>query len=108
MKKSFRPSPAAVDKFVRGLEKQGIRYVRFELPDLHGISRCKVVPIRNVAAFAKRGLNFYGGTLAFDTGARVVPGARYHEQVKYRDQFLYPDLETVTPVPWHEGTAKVI
>lgn len=108
MPNSFQPSAQAVDKFVRELEQQNIKYVRFELPDLHGTSRCKVVPIQNVADYAKRGLNFYGGTLAFDTGARVVPGARYHEQMKYRDQLLYPDLETVTLVPWHEGTAKVI
>ena len=108
MSKSFRPSAAAVDKLVKKLEQQGIRYVRFELPDLHGISRCKVIPIQNVADYAKRGLNLFGGTLAFDTGSRVVPGARYHEQVNYRDQMLFPDLETASPVPWHDGTAKVI
>lgn len=108
MPNSFQRSAEAVDKFVKELEHQNMRYVRFELPDLHGISRCKVVPIQNVAGFARQGLNFYGGTLALDTGSRVVPGARYHEEVKFRDQLLYPDLETVTPVPWHEGTAKVI
>ena len=108
MPNSLQRSAEAVDKFVKELEQQNIRYVRFELPDLHGISRCKVVPIQNVAGFARQGLNLYGGTLALDTGSRVVPGARYHEEVKYRDQLLYPDLETVTPVPWHKGTAKVI
>ena len=90
MPHSFQRSAEAVDKFVKELERQNMRYVRFELPDLHGISRCKVVPIQNVAGFAGQGLNFYGGTLALDTGSRVVPGARYHEEVKYRDSCFTP------------------
>lgn len=108
MAKTFRPTEARVEAFAEDLGKKGIKYVRFELPDLHGISRCKVVPIQNASAYAKQGLNLYGGTLALDTGSRVVPGARYHEQVKYRDQLLYPDLDTVTTVPWCQDTAKVI
>ena len=28
-----------------GWEREGIRYVRFELPDLHGTARIKLVPI---------------------------------------------------------------
>ncbi|MFQ5784923.1 MAG: glutamine synthetase family protein [Alphaproteobacteria bacterium] len=103
-----RPSAAQIDRFVRDLGKQGVRHVRFELPDMHGTSRAKVVPIDAVAGYAKRGLNFYGGTLALDTASSVVPGALYHEQVKYRDQQLIPELSTVRPVPWLEDTVKVI
>ena len=32
--------------FVEDLKSRNVRYVRFELPDLHGTSRAKVVPDR--------------------------------------------------------------
>ena len=108
MTKIKRPSKTEIDKFVKELERQRIKHVRFELPDMHGISRAKVVPLGNAAGYAEHGLNFYGGTLALDTASSVVPGALYHEQVKYRDQQLIPDFSTVRPVPWLEGTVKVI
>ena len=103
-----RPTVAQADKFIAGLKKRGVRHVRFELPDMHGISRTKIIPTGAAAGYARRGLNFYGGALALDSGSEVVPGALYHEQVKYRDQYLVPDLSTVRDVPWVEDTVKVI
>ena len=97
-----------IDAFVKGLEASGVRYVRFELPDLHGTSRSKVIPIGHVAHYARGGLNMYGGVLALDTAAGVVGGAGLNEEVKYQDQYLQPDLATVQMVPWLEGMAKVI
>ena len=94
--------------FVKDLASKGIRYVRFELPDTHGVSRSKVIPIAKVESYARRGLNFYGGALALDTAAQVVGGSGLHEEVNYRDQKLIPDLDTVCTIPWLEGTAKVI
>ena len=32
-----------ITQFIATLQEQGIEYVRFELPDLHGVSRLKVV-----------------------------------------------------------------
>jgi glutamine synthetase len=97
-----------VTQFVKCLTDQGVEYIRFELPDLHGVARSKVVPIDKVESFASKGLNFYGGCLALDTASMVVPGSGYHEERKYRDLLLIPDLDTLTPVPWMENTAKVI
>ena len=90
------------------LKQQGIEYVRFELPDLHGVSRLKVVPVDKLEGYIRKGLNFYGGTLALDTASMVVPGMGYHAETKYRDHFLFPDLDTLTPVAWLNNTAKVI
>lgn len=104
----MRAASDEIDGFVDGLKKQGIRYVRFELPDLHGMSRSKLVPIDKVASYARKGLNMYGGVLALDTASEVVHGSFYHEEVKYRDQKLIPDLGTVRPVPWIPDTVKVI
>ena len=35
----------------------GVRFVRFELPDLHGTSRSKLVPIDHAVGYADEGLN---------------------------------------------------
>ena len=102
------PSTETITTWVQDLQKQGIQYVRFELPDLHGVSRLKVIPISKVASYAHKGLNFYGGTLALDTASSVVSGSGYHEERKYRDMVLFPDIASCTPVPWVDNTAKVI
>ncbi|PSB55085.1 hypothetical protein C7B79_33985, partial [Chroococcidiopsis cubana CCALA 043] len=98
----------SVSEFMQELERNDIRYVRFEMPDLHGISRLKVIPINKVEGYARQGLNFYGGTLALDTSSLVVPGSGYHAERKFKDHLILPDFSTLTPVPWLEKTAKVI
>jgi glutamine synthetase len=98
----------SISEIVDSLKQQGIQYLRFEMPDLHGVSRLKVVPINKVEGYARKGLNFYGGTLALDTASKVVPGTGYHAERKYRDHMLIPDWETLTPVPWLDHTMKVI
>jgi glutamine synthetase len=97
-----------ISQFIAQLQEQDIEYVRFELPDLHGVSRLKVVPIDKVEGYIRKGLNFYGGTLALDTASFVVPGSGYHSERKYQDHMIFPDLDTLTPVPWLPKTAKVI
>lgn len=100
--------PDRITQFMQALYDQSVEYVRFELPDLHGISRLKVVPIDKVENYLRKGLNFYGGTLALDTASCVVTGSGFHEERKYRDHMLIADLETVAPVPWLDRTAKVV
>ena len=102
------PSAEAIAEWITSLEGQDIKYIRFELPDLHGVSRLKVVPISKAGHYARKGLNFYGGTLALDTASSVVPGSGYHEERRYCDHLLFPDLESCTPVPWMDDTVKVI
>lgn len=98
------PIAAAVNK----LRADGIQYVRFELPDLHGMSRSKLIPIDAVEGYARGGLNLYGGTLGLDTASNVVPGCGLHEEISYADSKLFPDFDTVRRVPWLPNTAKVI
>jgi glutamine synthetase len=94
--------------FVQRLRKGGARFVRFELPDMHGMARAKVIPIDKVEGYARKGLNMYGGVLSLDTASMVVPASLYHEEVKYRDQKLFPDFESVRPVPWLPDTVRVV
>ncbi len=97
-----------ISEAVKKLRSDGIQYVRFELPDLHGTSRSKLIPIDAVEGYARRGLNLYGGTLGLDTASNVVPGCGLHEEINYADSKLFPDFDTVRRIPWLPDTAKVI
>jgi len=93
---------------VAALRADGIEFVRFELPDLHAISRSKLVPIDAVEGYARKGLNFYGGILALDTASNVISGAGLNDEISYADSKLFPDFSTLRRVPWKQNTAKVI
>jgi len=44
-----------IRQFMADLTAQDIEYVRFELPDLHGVARSKVVPIDKVESYTLLG-----------------------------------------------------
>jgi glutamine synthetase len=90
------------------LAEHGIEYLRFELPDMHGISRSKTVPLDKVEDYARRGLNFYGGILGLDTSSNVVPASAMHAQRNYADQMIFPDPDSFRVIPWVERTASVV
>jgi glutamine synthetase len=98
----------AVEHVLDGWLHQGIRTVRFELPDMHGTSRSKLVPIENAAHFSREGLNMYGGIVVLDSRSDVVPGTLYHEEISYADQRLWPDPSTAAIIPWAEATGRMI
>lgn len=100
--------PATVEDVLAAWDEQGIRYVRFELPDMHGNSRSKLVPIEHAGQFARDGLNMYGGTVVLDTSSDVVAGTLYNEEVGYADQRLKPDPSTAAVVPWANRTGRMI
>src|ERR1700686_1303085 len=87
---------------------QGIRNVRFELPDMHGTSRSKLVPIEHAGRYAEEGLNMYGGAIVLDSRSDVVSGTLYNEEIGYADQRLKPDPSTAAIVPWMQDTGRMI
>lgn len=93
---------------LEGWQEDGIGFVRFELPDMHGISRSKTIPIAHAAGYAERGLNMYGGASVLDTRSDVVPGTLYHEERGYGDQLLFPDPDSAVVLPWVDRTARFI
>lgn len=99
---------AGVSALMARLEQHGIEYLRFELPDMHGTSRSKTVPIDKVEGYARSGLNFYGGIQGLDTSSNVVPASALHTQRNYADQALYPDADSFRVIPWLEKTASVV
>src|SRR5260221_5905303 len=98
----------SLDELLADWEGKGIRSVLFELPDMHGTARTKIIPLNKVRGFAEKGLNMYGGTVSLDSRSFVVSGTRYNEEVNYADQVLIPDLATAAVVPWMNGTARLI
>lgn len=97
-----------VAEFVEQLRARQIKQVRFEFADMHGVSRSKLVPIDAVEGFARKGLNFYGGMMGLDTASTVVQETGLHQSLNYRDGVLMPDFDTVAPLPWLPGVARVI
>lgn len=97
-----------VEQVLARWQEQGIRNVRFELPDMHGTSRSKLVPIEHAGGYAETGLNMYGGVVVLDSRSDVVPGTLYNEEVAYADQRLKPDPGTAAIVPWAEATGRMI
>src|SRR5919199_3628263 len=97
-----------VADILEGWASEGIEFVRFELPDMHGISRSKLIPIEQAFGYAEDGLNMYGGTGVLDTRSDVVPGTLYNEEIGYGDQRLRPDAPTAAIVPWAEATGRMI
>ncbi|MBA3691124.1 MAG: glutamine synthetase [Actinobacteria bacterium] len=98
----------SVKQILEGWQNDGIEWVRFELPDMHGTSRSKTIPIRHASGYAERGLNMYGGASVLDSRSDVVPGTLYHEERQYADQLLFPDPDTAAVVPWADRTARFI
>ena len=99
----------SVDEILEAWQQQeGIEWVRFELPDMHGTSRSKTIPTRHASAYAKRGLNMYGGASVLDSRSDVVGGTLYNEERQYGDQLLFPDPDTAAVVPWAHRTARFI
>jgi glutamine synthetase len=101
-------TPPSLDALLSEWEEQEIRTVLFELPDMHGNARSKLIPLNKVRGFAEHGLNMYGGAVALDSRSFVVSGTRYNEEVRYADQVLRPDLSTAAIVPWLQHTARLI
>ena len=98
----------SIERVIADWKERGIRNVRFELPDMHGTSRSKIVPLDHVAHYARDGLNMYGGAAVLDSRSDVVPGTLYNEEVAYADQLLYPDAATAAVIPWVDATGRFI
>jgi glutamine synthetase len=89
-------------QIIDGWRKDGVRWVRFEAPDMHGTSRSKMVPIEDARSYVKDGVNMYGGAGVLDTASHVVGGTLYGEETGYADMRIVPDPATAAIVPWLE------
>lgn len=89
----------------RLLRAAGVRWVRIEMADTHGIARSKSVPLAKFRTYALKGVNFYGGMLLQDASGWDIP---LEERLPPPDYQLKPDLDTLAILPYAPGEARVI
>ncbi len=99
---------AEAEAFVAKVKEAGFDVVRFELPDMAGMSRGKTIPVNHIASYMQSGLNLYGGTVALDSYSIPVRNSGYNEEMNYQDCVMVVDQATLSPVPWLEKTGRVI
>ena len=79
----FAHTADSAKELAQSLRENSVDYVRFELPDLAGLSRGKTVPIDHVEAYARDGLNLYGGTVTLDSSSTPIENTGYNEDVEF-------------------------
>ena len=89
---------------VSDLAKAGIRVVRLQYPDLHGICRGKDIPVAAFEAVVEEGIGFVEAIMTVDLRHNVTAG---FEQ-GFPDIRARPDLSTLRPLPWDPRVAVCI
>ncbi|MGH2877488.1 MAG: glutamine synthetase family protein, partial [Solirubrobacteraceae bacterium] len=78
------------------LTEAGVRAVRLQYADLHGICRGKDIPISAFEHGAREGIGFVAAIMTVDLRHNVVAG---FEQ-GFPDLLARPDLSSLVPLPW--------
>jgi glutamine synthetase len=82
--------------------------LRIDFPDLHGICRSKLVPVRRLEEVLEEGCNHVTATYAVDFANDVAMGSGLGDEIQWRDMTIRPDPNTFTVLPYMEGTARFI
>ncbi|XP_071506205.1 lengsin-like [Diadema antillarum] len=98
------------DKILTIIKKNNISMIRFEMPDVYGISHCRLFP---AAAFARRvsdGVKFGISTvMSSDPMGNLAEGTGCGEEIGYGDCLAFPDLDSFQILPWTQiNTARVL
>ncbi|XP_071847570.1 lengsin-like [Apostichopus japonicus] len=65
-------------------------------------------PSQTFSGEGRNGVLIYGGLLAKDPQAALVPGTGYYEEINFGDLEYHADLSTFRTVPWVPETARVL
>lgn len=91
------------------INQHNIEFIRFESPDINGISRGKLVALANFERVVEKGLAMVSDLLTWDAQADVAwQGTGYAEDLTFADLVFRPDLSTFRVVPWADHTARVL
>ena len=82
----------------------GLRAVRLQFADLHGICRGKEIPTAVFSDAAEEGFGFVAATMTVDLAHNVIAGF----EEGFPDILGRPDLDTLVRVPWEQGVAACI
>ncbi len=89
-------APAELPDSLAELADVGVRAVRLQYADLHGICRGKDIPISAFPHAAEDGIGFVAAIMTVDLRHNVVAGF----EEGFPDLLARPDLNTLVPIPW--------
>ena len=90
------------------VKAKNIDSLRVEYPDLYGICRHKMMPIKHLEAVVEEGLAFAQAIYAIHLSNDVAPETGCGYEIEWKDMTIFPDLETFAVLPYLEGTARLI
>ncbi len=88
--------PSELPESLSELAEVGVRAVRLQYADLHGICRGKDIPISAFPHAAEDGIGFVAAIMTVDLRHNVVAGF----EEGFPDLLARPDLSTLVPIPW--------
>jgi glutamine synthetase len=91
----------ATHQAIEALRIAGVRSVRLQFSDLHGIVRGREIPIADFPEIAEDGTGFVEAVMTVDLRHNIVSG--FAEG--FRDLLARPDLDTLATLPWAPDTA---
>ena len=101
--------PETLAEVMKAIEANNIEFIRYESPDINGISRGKLVGLDNFQRTVEKGLAMVSDLLTWDPQADVAwLGTGYAEDITFADLLFKPDLSTFQIVPWSDATARVL
>lgn len=109
MRAPLNPSPppdlAAIERLI---DEHDVELVRFETPDLNGISRGKSVAADHFADYVEHGLALVSDIFCWDHEGWVATGTGFGADLTFADLTMRPDLSTFRVLPHVEGQARVL
>ena len=102
------PEPTSRDEIERLLREHEIELVRFETPDLNGVSRGKTVTTDHFWGFVEGGLALVSDIFCWDHECWLATGTGFGEDITFADLVMRPDLATFRVLPHVPRQARVI
>ena len=98
------PQPLSAAAVTERLRQEGVDVVRVSYPDMIGVDRGRDVLIDQLGAATEHGLAFCRAIYHTSPRGDVVP-VQGGLEAGLPDITVYPDLETITPLPWEPNVA---
>ena len=94
----------ALEQRLAELARDGVRAIRLQYADLHGICRGKDIPIVHFPHAAREGISFVAAIMTVDLRHNVVAGF----EEGFPDLLARPDLDTLVRLPWQHDIAACL
>ena len=105
----------AANAILARVRDEGVRWVRLSFADQHGLLRGKTIAAAGLAAAFRNGIGAVSTLLSKDTSGATVfsafnadGGVGIAEMAGAADLVMVPDPATYGPVPWADGTARLL